>query len=1037
MTYVDPSRFAHLHVHSEFSLLDGFGSVADIAGSVAGMGQRHVALTDHGNMFGAIKFWLACTKAGVHPILGCELYMAVNDTVAQDRERKQGSNHHLIVLVQNERGYQNLNRIITEANSSGFYVKPRTEKKFLAAHSEGLICLSGCLGSEIPQLLMGGDFSRAIDSSRWFKDVFGDRYYLEVQNHGNRQQDGVNESILEISDLIDIPIVATNDAHYIKKDDSILHQIMLAIQTRSRWDDPKRWVFPGDPNAYYIKSHGQMQLAFPSSPEFMTRTIDIAERCEFVLDMATKQSFPMPVNVLPGETEKQCMLRLIEEGSRLRLDAAYGEAAPKQLRHELNIIEKTGYMRYFLIVADVCRWAKDNGIRSSARGSVAGSLVAYVLGIAPVNPLQYNLSFERFLNMGRTPDIDLDFADDRRADVLNYVARAYGEDRVAQIVTFSQLHGRSAVRDVGRVFNVDAKVVSDVTQMIGIGQTIAEASKANPVLTAMAEREGWLRHALKIEGAIRHSSTHAAGVVIAGGPLIEKTTLIRNPHGGLPVVGVEMGDAEKIGLVKFDFLGLKTLSLVDRVVRTIWETNNVSIATDYIRDGDSGTYELLGRGDTVGVFQLESAGMRKYLIDLQPSTIDHLQAMVALYRPGPLAEISKYIRRKHGHEKVSYPHQIFEPILKDTYGVFVYQESIMEMAQQIMGLSPYESDLFLYAIRKKNPKTLQKYEPAFRAACIEQGVPSDVVDSVWDALLPFGDYGFNKAHAACYGQLAYVTAWLKSRYPKEFYSSLMHIDAGDSDRLPIIMADARRHGISIVSPCVNLSDLSFAVDDDGVRFGLSSIKFVGELAAQHIIERRGGIGFSSVRDFISRVDKSRVNSRAIKNLVFSGALSFAGGVNDILHELGDFTNRGPEALLDCEREALGMIISNPSAPMIRLDRAGRTHLVFEVLQRHEDGMDEDVCVGGRLVEFKRAMTKTGKQMAHVTIEDETGAIRGAMFSDPVQGIPAEAKVGALVVANGKVRSYLGNTNLTIGRLRVVSVESSHTLLGRQRGKETR
>ena len=1035
MTYVDPSRFAHLHVHSEFSLLDGFGSVTDIANTVAGMGQKHVALTDHGNMFGAIKFWLACTKAGVHPILGCELYMAVSETVAEDKERKQTGNHHLIVLVQNERGYQNLNRIITEANSSGFYVKPRTEKRFLAAHSEGLICLSGCLGAEIPQLLMGGDFSRAIDSSRWFKDVFGDRYYLEVQNHGNRQQDGVNESILEISDLIDIPIVATNDSHYTKKDDSILHQIMLAIQTKNRWDDPKRWVFPGDPNAYYIKSHGQMQLAFPSNPEFLTRTVEIAERCKFVLDMA-KQSFPMPANVRPDETEMECMLRLIEEGSRSRLEPEYATAARVQVKHELDIIEKTGYMRYFLIVADVCRWARDNGVRSSARGSVAGSLVAYILGIAPVNPLQYNLSFERFLNMGRTPDIDLDFADDRRAEVLNYVARAYGEDRVAQIVTFSQLHGRSAARDVARVFNVDAKTVSDVTQMIGIGQTIAEASKANPVLSAMSERETWLRHALNIEGTIRHSSTHAAGVVIAGGPLVGKTTLIRNPHGGLPVVGLEMGDAEKIGLVKFDFLGLKTLSLVDRVVRTIWDRHNISIATDYIRDHDQGTYELLGRGDTVGVFQLESAGMRKYLVDLKPSNIHHLQAMVALYRPGPLAEIPRYIERRHG-ANITYPHPIFEPILKETYGVFVYQESIMEMAQQIMGLSPYESDLFLYAIRKKNPQTLQMYEPAFRKACISKGVPSDVVDSVWKALLPFGDYGFNKAHAACYGQLAYVTAWLKSRYPKEFYASLMHIDSGDSERLPIIMADARRHGINIVSPCVNLSGVSFSVDDDGVRFGLSSIKFVGELAAQHIIERRGQGGFSSIRDFISRVDKGRVNSRAIKNLAFSGALSFAGSMNDILHELGDFTDRGPEALLDCEREALGMIISNPSAPMIRLDRAGRTHLISEVLQRHEDGMDEDVCVGGRLVEFKRAMTKTGKQMAHVTIEDETGTIRGAMFSDPVHGIPAEAKAGALVVANGRVRSYLGSTNLAIGRLRVVSVESSHTLLAGQRGKENR
>lgn len=1006
------TEFAHLHVHSEYSMLDGLSNLGDLARHAAELGQRHLALTDHGNMFGSVRFSAACTKAGIHPILGCEVYTSIRDRVDEDREAKDQSSNHLTLLVMNDVGHRNMNLMITEANGNGFHRRPKVSLEHLASHSEGIICLSGCLAGAIPRMIMAERHEDAMLRAKAFKDIFGDRFYLEVHDHGIEEQIRVQYHLEEIGNALSIPIVVANDSHYTRADEAGLHELLLAIQTKAHWNDAKRMQFSGDP-AYYLKSGAEMQSLFPYNPEWLAESVRIAERCTFKLNME-KQLFPRPANVKDGEDENARLRELSVQGLRekgIDLD----QATQDRLSYEIGVIIETGYVRYFLIVADVCRWARENEIRSSARGSVAGSLVAYALGIAPVNPLKYSLSFERFLNPGRTPDIDLDFADDRRSDVMNYVARAYGEKSVSQIVTFSQLHGRSAVRDVARVFGIDQETVSSITEAIPLGSTIAKAVESDEGLAEKLKKTPWLRNAQRLEGTIRHASTHAAGIVIAGFPLTDKVALVRNTN-GLPAVGLEMGDAEKVGLIKFDFLGLKTLALVERTVQMVMETTGDEIDTEALEDGDAKTYALLGRGDTVGVFQLESAGMRKYLIDLKPETIHHLQAMVALYRPGPLAEIPRYINRRRGIEPVTYPHPIFEPILRETYGVFVYQEAIMEMAQQIMGLSAYESDQFLYAIRKKHPERLLQYQPVFAEACKKKGVPDETITAVWNALLPFGDYGFNKAHAACYGQLAYITAYLKAHYPLAFYAALLDMERGNKERTSIVLADARRNGIAIHTPSINKSGLGFTLDG-AVLFGLSGVKYLGDGAAKAIVSERRKGPFTSLQDFRDRIPKKVVTDRGLRNLICAHAFREFGSVLLHLAWSGDRNKYGKQDILDLERDVLGVVISDPHAALSRLDKAGRTHLIGEVMARHEDGLDDDaVVLGGRIVELKKAFTKKGKPMIHMTLEDETGLVRGVGFGEVA---PDGIKVDSIVIVHGKMREYMEQLSLVIEKVRGV------------------
>ncbi|NBQ51975.1 MAG: DNA polymerase III subunit alpha [Proteobacteria bacterium] len=1012
---MQPSDFVHLHVHSEYSLLDGLANIGELARKVSALGQTAIALTDHGNLSGVVQFHDACRRNNIRPIIGCEVYCSINDTVDQDRDEKQQGNYHLTLLATSMLGYRNLNEIISQANKFGFHRKPKVWRALLVQYSEGIICLSGCLGGEVQQLLRKGKFNEAYLRAAWFKSVFGDRYFFEVHDHGIPEQKQVIESIMEFSKLLGVPIVAANDSHYIEKNDAPQHELLLAIQTKALWSDPGRWSFPGDKSQYYVKSTQEMELVFPGHPEWLLQSRAIAEQCDVRLE-TIRQEFPVPVNVLPGQDEFQSLYNMSLKGLSEK-GYEYDDAVIERLDHELETIRSTGYVRYFMIVADVCQWAKSQGIRTSARGSVAGSLVAYALGIAPVDPMRYGLSFERFLNPGRTPDIDLDFADDRRAEVFRYVSSAYGEENVAGIITFSQMQGRSAVRDVGRVFSVPGGVINDVITAIPIGATLKKTIATNRTLRERVETTPWLQSALRLEGTVRHSSVHAAGVVIAGSPLVNRVSLVRNPGGDLPVVGVEMGDAEKLGLVKFDFLGLKTLSLVDRTVALVEESTGVRLDVDNLPDGDPDAYRVLGDGDTVGVFQLEGPGMRKYLIDLQPSTIDHLQAMVALYRPGPLAEIPKYIRRRHGQEKVSYPHPIFEPILRDTYGVFVYQESIMEMAQQIAGMTPYESDKFLYAIRKKHPETLAHYEPLFRDACLSKGVDIATFHSVWASLLPFGDYGFNKAHAACYGYLAYVTAWLKGKYPAHFYAALLSTESSDKARTSLVLGDARRRGVRILSPCVNRSGVSFTVEGDAVRFGLGSISGVGRTIADRIIQARGEGGYTSVYDFRWKVPKKSLNDKGYRALIVSQSLQYLENAYDILTGIGDTKAYSEADMLDMERDALGVVVSNPNATLSRLDNAGRTHLIGEVLQRFEDGMEgESVCVGGIIIDTKKMPTKSGKMMCHVMLEDETGSIRGVAFSEVASRDAALLKAGAMVIMTADVQSYLESASLLIRRV---------------------
>lgn len=1066
--------FVHLHVHTQYSLLDGFSDVKKLVQRVKALGMPAVAITDHGAMYGVIEFFNAAQAAGVKPIIGMEAYLAPRRM--QDRDPKiDRSAYHLLLLAENETGYRNLLRIASAAQLEGFYQYPRIDREFLAAHTEGLIATSGCLAAEVPQALMRQGHEAAQRCLDWYFEVFGrERFFIELQHHNIPELHEVNRALLELRQRYRAHLIATNDVHYINPEDARLQDILLAIQTGALLSDPNRFRMT-DPT-YYLRPPDEMARLFAEVPEALENTLWVAERAN--VDLSPK-GYHLPVFEVPGGYDTQTYLRnLCEEGLQRRYGArANAPEVRQRLEYELKVIHEMGFDAYFLIVWDLCRYARSQGIWYNARGSAAGSMVAYVLDITNVEPLEHGLIFERFLNPGRIsmPDIDLDFQDDRRNEMLAYCARRYGDDRVAQIITFGTLGARAAIRDVGRVMDIPLSEVDRVSKLIpntpGKPVSILEALEQVPELKALYEEAPYLKElidtAAQMEGSIRNAGTHAAGVIITDRPAIEYVPLHR-PTGGdedspiKTVTQFEMSVLESLGLLKVDFLGLATLTIMQRACRLIEQRHGVHLDLSNIPTDDPRTYEFLSEGHTAGVFQLEGAGMTRYLMQMRPRTLANVIAMVALYRPGPLEFIPSYIRRMHGEEPVTYRHPAMQPIFEETYGIPIYQEQIMRAAVELAGYSLSEADDLRKAIAKKQKDKLEKHRDKFIKGAVARGMEEATAQAIFADWEEFARYGFNKAHAADYGIIAVQTAYLKAHYPVEYMTALLSASMNDSDKVAFYVADCRSMGIEVLPPDINFSEYDFSIEDrpDGraaIRFGLGAVKNVGQGPVELILAaRREGGPFRDLNDFARRVDLHQVGRRALECLVRVGALDALGPRKAILEVLdrlvalshshfralasGQLSFFGavagveepitlpalphvnPREYLEWERELLGLYVSShPLMPYLGRLRREVTHFSADL---PNGAHHQKVRVAGLISQWRTYQTKSGKAMGFVTLEDLQGTLELVLFPkawEQYRGLLARDQV---VLVSGTLDLSKDEPAVLVDTLEVLSPEAA-------------
>src|SRR5216117_1964097 len=862
------SEFVHLHVHSEYSLLDGAAQLEKLVQRAKDLRFPAIALTDHGNLFGAIDFYLAAQKAGVKPIVGCELY------VAPGSRRERGSQdggyegaNHLTVLVRNRAGYRNLVKLVSKAYLEGFYYKPRVDRELLAQHADGIVVLSGCLNSEVSRLLGQGETQKAKEIAGWYQEVVGrDYYFMEVQSHGLEQQARVTADTRAIAKAIGARIVGTNDSHYLEGGHAKAHEALLCIQTGTNLNDPSRFRFATQ--EFYVKSAEEMARVFAELPEACRNTLAVAERCNLTLDFG---AFHLPRYLVPdGHTLDSYLRELATAGLRRRYGPTPGEAVEARLAHELAVVEKMGFAGYFLVVWDFIHYARQQGIAvGPGRGSSAGSLTAYCLGITNIDPIRYGLLFERFLNPERIsmPDMDIDFADDRRDEVIRYVAEKYGRDRVAHIITFGTLGAKAAIRDVGSVLGLPYADVDRIAKLVPnfpLNITLDDAYQKSLPLAETVKSQPHVRElweiARTLEGCTRHASVHASAVVISDEPLDEHVPLYKDPKRPELITGYAMGPIEKLGLLKMDFLGLRTLTVLANTAKLIKESRGIDIDFDTLPLDDAKAYALLTDAKTFGVFQLESSGMREALRGLKPERLEDVIAMVSLYRPGPMDLIPDFIARKHGRAKIAYEHPAMEKFTRETYGIMVYQEQIMQIASEMAGFTMGEADTLRRAMGKKDRVLMAKQRDKFIAGCVDRGTSVGTAEHVWELMEKFAGYGFNKSHAAAYALVAYQTAYFKANYPVEFMAALLTSEMGDTDKIVKYIEECRAMGIRVEPPDVNVSAVRFSVVGDTVRFGLAAIKNVGEAAMESILRTRAEAGpFASLEDFCARVDLRLVN----------------------------------------------------------------------------------------------------------------------------------------------------------------------------------
>ena len=1008
--------FTHLHVHSEFSLLDGMSNLEALMEETKRLGMDSIALTDHGALYGSVQFVQAAKQFGIKPIIGVETYVARRGM--RDKEGKADQQpFHLIALATSGTGYRNLCRVVTDAHLDGLYYKPRTDHEHLARHAEGLVGLSGCLNGEIARALEVDDWEHARALAGKYGEIFGKgRFFLEVQDHGLPEQRRLNEQLFRLAPEVGLPLVLTNDLHYVRADQRDAHDVLLCIGTASNLETPGRMKFgSGD---FYLKSPEQMAALFPDRPELLKNTRLIAEMVDFNLELDTLR---LPNIEVPAGEDVNSWLR--KEATR-GLTQRYGtpsDIARERLEYELGIIIKMGYAAYFLIVADFVRFAREQGIATTCRGSAPGSIVTYTLGITPVDPLHYELPFERFLNVERVtmPDIDVDFEDGRRDEVLRYVSQKYGEDRVAQIITFGTMAARASIRDVGRVLGKSYSEVDRIAKSVPAQKDISLAkARKDPEFAAYADGTEYgqlIGLAEQLEGVVRNASTHAAGVVISREPLTEIMALQRATNSEGVMTQIEMHGVEALGLLKFDFLGLANLTILRTAVDRIGETRGIEIDLDKIPLDDAKTFALLASGETTGVFQLESPGMRRYIKELRPTSVFDIAAMVALYRPGPMASIPTYIRRKHGKEAVTYPHPLLEPVLKRTHGIFVFQEDVMAASVALAGFSGAEADTLGWAIRKKKEDVLESVRADFYKGAATRGVNRGAVEQVFKLMEPFAEYGFNKAHATCYGLIAYQTAYLKANYTVEYMTSVLNAFRSKEEKVAAAIAECRRLGIPVLPPDVDFSNLDFEPEGEAIRFGLLGIKNVGATAAESIVAaREAGEQAASLQEFCERIDLRLANKRVLEALAKVGALRRFGHPAQILLALDDAISGGSSAqreraagqvgLFDAmpelagagipalphvteastrerlrwERELMGVYLSDH--PMNALAPAMQPYVgTFVGDFSDESYSDETATLGAIVLSIRQMVTKKGASMAIVTVEDLTGSMEVVVF----------------------------------------------------------
>lgn len=1045
--------FVHLHVHSEYSLLDGFSNIRRLVKRAAEMGMPALALTDHGTMFGVIEFFNAATSAGLKPIIGVEAYLAARRMSDRDAQLDKKSSH-LLLLAENERGYRNLLQIASAGQMNGFYYYPRIDHAFLAQHAEGLICTSGCMSAEIPRLIQQESLEAARKQLDWYYDVFGpEHFFLELQEHDIPELNRINNTLLDLGQRYQARFVATNDVHYINPDDWRLQDILLAIQTSCVLSDPNRMRMSD--RTFYLRSPQEMATIFTEVPEAIDNTLLIAERCN--LDLSFKGYHLPQFDVPEGHTPETFLRQLCEEGLARR----YGERADdpqvrQRLDYELGIIHQMEFDTYFLIVWDLCRYARQRGIWYNARGSAAGSIVAYTLFITLIDPIAHGLIFERFLNPGRIsmPDIDLDFRDDRRAEMLEYTAIKYGDDKVAQIITFGTLGARAAIRDVGRVMDIPLNEVDRAAKLVpnipGKPVSIQDALESVPEFKQVYDSADYFRElidtASQMEGVVRNAGTHAAGVIVADKPVIEYLPLHRPTSGSAEdspikiVTQFEMNHMEDLGLLKVDFLGLATLTIMAKACDLIRQRHRVDFNLDNIPTDDADTYVLLGRGDTAGVFQVEGSGMRRYLMQMKPSRLEHVIAMVALFRPGPMDFIPGYIRRMHGEEAVKFRHPSLEPIFQETYGYPVYQEQLMFAVMNLAGYTAPEADDLRKAVAKKIKEKLLKHRAKFVSGAMQRGIPEATAGEIFDEWEEFARYGFNKAHAADYGVLAVQTAYLKAHYPVEYMTALLSVNLNSTDKVALYVADCRRMGIQVAPPDINISGWDFTIEDQPggksiIRFGLGAVKNVGHGPVEAILKGRGSGGpFVDANDFAHRVDLRQVGKRALESLVRVGALDRFGSRTALLSSLdrlmaistADFraTEVGQISLfgahtgiheeitlpragveiprreqLNWERELIGLYISDhPLNPVMDVLTEAVTHFSAQLSEAHPN---ERVRVAGLIARYRTHQTKTGKTMAFVTLEDLQGEIELLIFPRTWEQVAPQIEIDRIVLVEGR------------------------------------
>ena len=1057
-------KFTHLHVHSHYSLLDGLPKIDELLDRAKELEMDSLAITDHGVMYGAIEFYKKAKTKKIKPIIGCEVYVAL-EKLTDKRPNIDSKRNHLILLAKNEEGYKNLVKLVTIAHLDGFYYKPRIDEELLEKNAQGLIGLSACLQGKIPRLLLANKLNEAEEIARKYEKIFGKgNFYLEIQHHPNiPEQITVNKRLIELSKKTSIPLVATNDMHYLKKEDSEAQDVLMLINTGADANDPERLTMAQDD--FSMKSPEEMADYFKDVPEAIENTKKIADMCNLTIELGKTK---LPVFPLPeGKTAEKFLEELCWQGLKIR----YGENPdPKiieRLKYEISVVEKTGYAGYFLIVQDFVNWAKQNRIVvGPGRGSAGGSIISYITNITNIDPIKHNLLFERFLNPERIsmPDIDLDFTDRRRDEVIKYVAEKYGKDHVAQIITFGTMAARAVVRDVGRALQYTYSYCDQLAKLIPMGMDLAETLEKVDEFKEKYETDELAKRLIdlgkKLEGVARHASTHACGVVISADPLVSVVPLQKSTQDEEGIITqYEMHSIEDLGLLKMDFLGLKNLTIIEDTLARIYVLHNqLKIDLDKIPYDDPKTYKLLQDALTTSVFQLESDGMKRYLKELVPTTFEDIIAMVALYRPGPMQFIPDYIERKHGKQKIEYIHPKLEPILKDTYGICIYQEELMRIAQEVCGFTLGEADVLRKAVGKKIKELLDAQETKFVGGAIKNGASKKVAEELWQWVLPFAQYGFNKSHSAAYATIAYQTAYLKTHYTVEFMASVLTSEKADVERIAFLIDECKKMNIEVLPPNINESLKNFAVVEGKpqIRFGFLAIKNVGTNIAEAIVEEKKVNGpFKSIGDFIHRVKSKDLNKKSMEALIKAGAFDQFAERNQLLqnlekmlgiarennknqntNQMGLFANTKisnndirlePATVasnfekLGWEKELLGLYVSSHPLTDFKKLFETRTTAISKI---DESTVDKKIVVGGIVSGVKKIITKNGKPMLFMKLEDLTGKIEVVVFPNLLDRNPVALQENKIIFVAGRVDDRGGE-------LKIVADDAQEILVPRE------